>query len=411
MLLSRVLLTAALTLGTGAVLTASGPASAAGPCADPTIAGTDRGETLRGTEGPDVIDGRGGDDRVLGLGGDDVLCGGGGRDVLLGGPGDDSLHGGSDAKVAEDTDYYVYYGDRLDGGRGDDLLDPGADPRHEGSVDAVTYLRSPGPVVVDLATGTATGYGSDRITGPLDSVHGSRYDDVLLGSAGPEVLDGEAGSDQVEGRGGDDWVDGGGTPEDPEHTVNTVLGGAGDDVVNANDGDDLLRGGPGNDLLQAGAGRDRVFGGGGNDGANDEIEPGGEPGDQVVDGGPGRDDYPFLAFYDDHHRFQWHADGTIDLAAGTTVVRFPDFTVTLPTPGFEDASSPRGGRWTLRGTDGPNELMAGFFHTPVRLFGLGGDDSLWGSDEDDLLDGGPGSDKGIGWGGDDRLVSIEKGRD
>jgi Ca2+-binding RTX toxin-like protein len=385
MVISRALLAATLILGAAGV-TASGPAAAAGACAEPTIAGSDRSETLRGTDGPDVIDGRGGDDRILGLAGDDVLCGGIGQDVLLGGPGDDALHGGADAKVVEDTDYYVYYGDHLDGGRGDDRLDPGADPRHEGSVDAVTYLRSPGPVVVDLAAGTATGYGSDLITGPLDSVHGSRYDDVLLGSAGPEVLDGEGGSDHVDGRGGDDWVDGGGTPEEPEHTANTILGGAGDDVVNANDGDDLLRGGPGNDLVQAGGG-------------------------QLVDGGPGRDDYPELAFYDDHHRFQWHADGTIDLAAGTTAVRFPDFTVELPTPGFENASSPRGGRWTVRGTDGANELSAGFFHTPVRLFGLGGDYVLYGSDEDDLLDGGPGTDKGIGWGGEDRLVSIERGRD
>jgi Ca2+-binding RTX toxin-like protein len=269
MLLSRVLLTIAMTLGTGAALTASGPASAAGPCAAPTIAGTDRGETLRGTEGPDVID----------------------------------------------------------------------------------------------------------------------------------------------GRGGDDWVAGGGSPEEPELTPNTVLGGAGGDIVDGSNGDDVLRGGGGNDLLQAGAGRDRVFGGAGDDSANDEIEPGGEPGDQVVDGGPGLDEYPGLAFYDDHHRFQWHARGTIDLAAGTTVVRFPDFSVELPTTGFENASSPRGGRWTIRGTEGDNQLSAGFFHTPVRLYGLGGDDVLYGSDEDDLLDGGPGTDRGVGWGGADRLISIEKGHD
>src|SRR6478752_4978534 len=106
---SRATLLALVVVGTSALVAA--PAPGAGPCDSPTIRGPD---------------------------GDDVLCGGAGQDRLVGGTGADELYGGTDAKVAEDTDYYLYYGDTLSGGPGADTLDGGLDPRHEGSVDRVT---------------------------------------------------------------------------------------------------------------------------------------------------------------------------------------------------------------------------------------------------------------------------------
>ena len=93
---------------------------------------------------------------------------------------------------------------------------------------------------------------------------------------------------------------------------------------------------------------------------------------------------------------------------GTTRVRFADVTVTMQTAGIEDVSTSPGDLWTVRGTRGPNVLMAGFDHSPVRLYGLAGDDRLLGSFEDDVLDGGAGHDQGDGWTGHDRIRSIEQ---
>ena len=130
-----------------------------------------------------MIAGVGGDDVLIGLGGDDVLCGGRGQDILRGGPGEDRLYGGADAKVAEDTDYYVYYGDTLDGGPDDDTLVPGGDPRHDGSVDAVTVADATDGVTVDLAAGTIASKNdeepeTDTIDGPIATFTGTAYADT-----------------------------------------------------------------------------------------------------------------------------------------------------------------------------------------------------------------------------------------
>ncbi|MBB6626907.1 hypothetical protein H5V45_06190 [Nocardioides sp. KIGAM211] len=381
--------------------------AAPNPCAGATIVGTDQDDVLRGTDGPDVIDGLAGDDTLFGLGGDDVLCGGYGQDELQGGDGADVLHGGRDAKVQEDSDYYVYYGDSLEGGPGDDTLDPGLDSRHEGSVDAVTFEHSLGPVTVDLALGSATGDGTDTFTGPFTRVTGTPYDDVLLGSDGRETLAGGRGSDRLEGRGGDDDLAGrdlsfhrGWNHVDRD----VVLGGAGNDYVAGGNGDDLLRGGRGNDSLNGDRGVDRSYGGPGKDNFVDLLE---SADGQVMAGGPGVDNLYDLHLYDADGRYQRHSVGRIDLAAGTFRARFGGTTTRVSVPGNEGAGTPRGDLWTVYGTDGPNQLISGY-DDPVRLFGLGGRDSLFGSIRDDVIDGGPGYDSGTGYTGHDRIISMEK---
>ncbi|WP_243059296.1 calcium-binding protein [Nocardioides sp. SR21] len=401
---SRAILLALVVVGASALVAA--PAPAAGPCATPTILGTDGDDTLRGTDGPDVIAGYAGDDVLRGLEDDDVLCGGAGQDRLVGGSGADELYGGTDAKVAEDTDYYVYYGDILDGGPGSDILEGGLDTRHEGSVDRVTFEGLPTAVEADLALGTAVSGGdTDTIVGPLNGAAGTDHDDVLLGSGADEILIGGAGSDHLDGRGGDDWVDGGdGAEQRSDRMPNTVLGGAGNDILDGDRGDDLLRGGPGGDLVQADTGVDRSYGGTGNDTVNDEAGP--DPG-QVIDGGPGRDYLGGIALLDGGGTFRPRVAGRIDLAAGTLRARLDEVRWSVALRNMEDVSSQRGA-WTLYGTDGPDYLSAGFLREPVRIFGRGGNDQLYGSDGDDLLNGGPGRDRGSGWAGHDRIVSVER---
>jgi hypothetical protein len=379
-------------------------------CPGATIVGTGRDEVLRGTDGDDVIDGRGGDDRIRGLGGDDVLCGGEGQDRLRGGAGDDTLRGGSDAKVAEDTDYYVYHGDVLDGGPGDDVLDPGTDRRHDDLVDTASWESSAQGVVVDLAAGTATGDGTDQLTGAFRTAAGSAYDDVLLGSVRDDALRGNGGSDRLEGRDGTDDLTAGNLLGGSRETVpNVLLGGAGGDVLDGAEGADELRGGRGDDLLQANGGADRSYGGRGSDTFNDSVVP---TDGQVLDGGPGaHDDFAAVWFGDAAGEDPGRVTGRLDLAAGTAVAQVQGATVRVTATGFEDGAAPgvRGDRWTIIGSDGPNVLYAGW-KSPVRIHAGAGDDELYGSDLDDLLDGGPGRDLGIGWAGHDRYVSIERRR-
>ncbi|MFC4785439.1 calcium-binding protein [Nocardioides sp. MAHUQ-72] len=399
-----------LVIGTTTLVGEASAGAAPSGCPGATIVGTAGDDTLRGTEGDDVIDGRGGDDRVLGLGGDDVLCGGEGQDRLRGGPGSDTLHGGSDAKVAEDTDYYVYYGDVLDGGGGDDVLDPGTDSRHDDLVDTASWASSAQGVVVDLEAGTGSGDGTDQLAGAFRAAEGSAHDDVLLGSERDDALRGNGGSDRLEGRGGTDDLSAGTLIGGSRETVpNVLLGGSGGDLLDGAEGADELRGGRGKDLLQANGGADRSYGGRGDDVFNDAVVP---VDGQVLDGGPGaHDDFAAVWFSDADGQDPGRVTGRLDLAAGTAVAQVQDAAVRVAATGFENASAPGGrrDRWTIIGTDGPNVLYAAW-KSPVRIHAGPGADELYGSDGDDLLDGGSGRDLGVGWAGHDRYVSIERRR-
>jgi Ca2+-binding RTX toxin-like protein len=335
-----------------------------------------------------------------------VLCGSEGTDRLRGGAGADRLYGGIDAKVAEDTEYYVYDGDLLEGGPGDDVLDPGTDARHDGSVDTISYLHAAEAVTVDLGAGTATGEGTDTVLGPVGTLVGSAYDDVLTGSDRSETIVGGAGRDRLVGLGGNDRLAGGAWAAGREDRVgNVLLGGPGRDELHGSSGDDVVRGGTGNDLVQGGAGRDRAWGGAGDDSFGDLVEP--DEG-QLIRGGPGHDSLAGLGFSDGRGKEPRHARGRIDLREGTTRAWFTGLSVTVQTAGIEDVVTPLGDLWTVWGTRGPNELVAGFDHSPVRLYAGAGDDRLFGSFEDDVLDGGPGHDTGTGWTGHDRIRSVER---
>jgi hypothetical protein len=68
-------------------------ANGSGPCARPTIKGTNGNDRITGTSGNDVISVGKGDDYVDGGGGKDIICGGAGNDTLIGGSGEDRQEG------------------------------------------------------------------------------------------------------------------------------------------------------------------------------------------------------------------------------------------------------------------------------------------------------------------------------
>ena len=131
---------------------------------DATITGS--GQAITGTSGDDVIIGTNGAEAINGLGGNDKICAAGGNDTITGGPGNDVIDGGS-------------------------------------GTDRTSYAAAPGPVVVNLATGSATGDGTDTLKA-LEGAIGTAAGDTFTGNAAANTFDGGAGSDTFNTAGGSD---------------------------------------------------------------------------------------------------------------------------------------------------------------------------------------------------------------
>ena len=139
-------------------------------------------EKLAGSAYADRLDGDDRDNAIAGWDGSDRLLGGGGVDSLWGGDDNDTLVGGRD-------------GDYLNGGRGSDTA---------------SYEDSAAGVSVSLVTehgfgGTAEG---DTLT-DVENLHGSGYNDLLVGDDGINSLVGGSGNDTLKGGGGFDHLLGG----------------------------------------------------------------------------------------------------------------------------------------------------------------------------------------------------------
>jgi Ca2+-binding RTX toxin-like protein len=251
------------------------------PCVDigpkpvaATIVGTAGNDVITGTSKRDVIAGLGGDDSVDGAGGNDLICGGDGNDSLSGGPGEDVLSGDA----------------------GNDVLDGGPQPR--GGVDFAGYDESPTAVKASLSTGSASGRGTDRLTG-LEGISGSRFadslagdgrDNVLIGQRGNDVLVGLGSADLLSGSEGDDILDGErgtdlalyehsprsvtvdlakrtarGWGRDRLFSIENVVGSQRPDRLYGGAGRNYLWGLGGADLIDGRGGRDHGFGGAGRD--------------------------------------------------------------------------------------------------------------------------------------------------
>lgn len=392
----------ALTLVVPIAVLASGPAQAAGPqCRGhaATVVGTPGDDTLRGTPGPDVIVGFAGNDVLAGLGGDDLICGGPGADELSGGAGDDALYGGRDEHVQRGR-RTIITGDVVDGGPGDDVLDPRVDRSHGRRLitrlDTVSYADSPGPVTVDLRSGTATGDGEDRVRrGRYLQVDGSRYDDVLLGSRLADSLDGGRGDDRLVGRGGRDALT-------EYHGDDTIAGGAGADLVISTDGTDALTGGPGFDWIMAGSSRPTTIDAGPSFDYVERQVRKGDPGS--IDGGPDGAQLELdPELWWDGPRLRADVDATAQTAVFTSGSR----TRTVPFRNVTGFTLWGDADWTFRGSEGDDFFQV--IDGPVDAQALGGDDTLIGGDRNDVLDGGDGTDEAWGGEGTNTCLNDESG--
>ncbi|SER04649.1 calcium-binding protein, partial [Thalassovita taeanensis] len=182
-------------------------------------------EYVHGSYYGDRIGGTNSDNRLFGFDGADTINGNGGNDYIQGGQGDDSLTGDAGA-------------DTLEGAIGNDTM-VGGD-----GLDLVRYLDDVGPVVVNLADGTARdGTGGMDVLSGIEDVHGSLHSDNVTGDDAANRLFGFTGADTLIGLGGDDALLGDGGNDQ-------LFGGDGRDVLLPGEGDDTIDGGAGQDLVQ-----------------------------------------------------------------------------------------------------------------------------------------------------------------
>jgi Ca2+-binding RTX toxin-like protein len=241
-----------------------------------TILGSRADDRIIGTRKTDVIVARGGDDVVSKLARQDRLCTGAGDDTVRStytgfpsiwpidlGPGDDQL------RVVEATEVFGGPGqDRIVVAQGPGDFDggPGADhvrslmtghPKYPENGPCLRFGSANGPVHVDLGKGWSRGEGRDQIIN-FRCLTGSRYGDVLVGSADRDGIVGGSGDDLVRAGAGNDLVDGG------DHADRLYLG-PGSDYGLGNVGWDRLYGEAGNDELEGWSNGDYLDGGAGND--------------------------------------------------------------------------------------------------------------------------------------------------
>jgi Ca2+-binding RTX toxin-like protein len=370
-----------------------------------TLVGTSGDDLLTGTAGNDVIVGRGGVDTIDGKSGQDVICGGRGRDLIDGGPDDDRVYGGSAR-------------DRLSGGPGDDhltggmgagnLFDPGPGDDTMNARDAyfeVDYAASPGPVSVDLAAGTASGWGTDtfhilpdlgaEVTGSVfgDTLLGTSFRDWLVGNRGYDMVDPADGLDTIDGRGGEDAI---------FSSAGNLSGGEGNDTIGLSysapaPAQSSVDGGPGNDVIRAPEAVGRLDAGEGDDQVTLDVSSGVGAAGPDLAGGGGHD---LLWLFPD---FQTPGSPlSLDLASGAfdlggtsgMAAAFEDFYIVGEVSSID-----------ITGTDGPNRIsLIGVRTTgPAVVHALGGDDSVSGDVEHATFDGGTGDDELHGSNGDDTI--------
>jgi Ca2+-binding RTX toxin-like protein len=400
------------------------------------LSGNDGANTLSGLAGWDWLDGGAGNDTLLGGDDDDGLQGGAGNDLLNGGNGWDWAHyrlapgavtvnlligsasgDGSDTLAGVEAVMGSAYGDTLigdgagnafNGRAGHDLIDGGD------GYDWVQFEDAPVGVNVDLASGHASGWGSDTLVG-IEAVLGSAFNDTLTGTAARESFHGRDGDDLIHGGGGFDWlhhwseagpvnvnlasgsVSGAGAGNDTISGIEAADGTAADDTLVGDDNDNELMGLAGNDRLDGAGGNDSLRGGAGND---------------QLQGGPGFD----LAEYGDAPTAvnvnlpAGSASGGAgsDTLQGIEGASGSAFNDTLVGDAAANALDGQGGNDQLTGNDG-NDSLTGQAGSDLLDGGAGGDqlrgdadnDTLLGGDGNDYLTGGLGNDSLVGGSGTD----------
>jgi Ca2+-binding RTX toxin-like protein len=358
--------------------------------ADVALSGVDEW-TMDGGLGNDVLDGHGapavtlygreGSDRLTGGSGRDQLTGdegvstaADGNDVLNGGAGDDDLSagGGNDRLLGGADDDYLR-GDKgrdaMSGGSGDDNLyaesgADGADVLSGGSGgDTANYTARVVAVhlTLDGKANDGTKREKDLLRGDLESLRGGAKDDVIVGNGADNYLQGNDGNDTLRGLGGDDGF-GQGNGDD------SIFGGDGDDDCYSSAGVDRFYGEAGDDYVNAGStndGRDLYSGGSG----VDTITYSQRTGAVTIDVGVDNHDGESL----ENDWVKADFESIYGGAGGDTISGGPTGEYIVGNAGNDDLAGGRGAD-TVDGGTGNDSVSGGE-----------GYDSVYGGDNDDLV--------------------------
>ncbi len=186
------------------------------------------------------------------------------------------------------------------------------------------------------------------------TIVGTAGNDVINGTPGPDVIDAGDGADTIDGLAGNDIVCGGDGRD-------TIDGGEGDDglygfsdlenadagdTINGGAGDDFIDGGPGDDALAGGAGDDHLAGG---EADSDDVLDGG-PGDDLLIGEGGVDTLSYAT-----SSAGVSASLTTNSATGDGTDELFDFENVVGSP-FDDTLVGDSGANTIQGLDGDDVL-------------------------------------------------------
>ena len=286
----------------------------------------------------------------------------------------------------------------LDGGAGDDLLvgTMGDDIVLGGEGrDTVSFEQAYTGVSIDLgiAGAQATGAGRDTVTG-VENVIGSRQADTIVGDAGDNVIDGLVGADTLVGGAGTDTLSFArqsraiGYDLNAQGTAQTVRLGetvlaTGFENLTGSTFADTLSGDAAANVIDGGAGDDVLAGDGlGRIGGLDTLI-----------GGAGTDTASFGTYRTGIIGSLTGGAGTV-LADGAMIANLRD---------IENLRGGSGDDW-LTGDAGVNVLSGG--DGGDRLAGLDGNDVLDGGAGDDILNGGEGIDTAVYTGATNTTVDL-----
>ncbi len=217
-----------------------------------------------------------------------------------------------------------------------------------------------------------------------DTLSGSTGNDTIVGSRGNDLIDGEDGNDSLDGGGGMDTILGGDGND-------TIVGGSGDDTVDGGQGDNTLGGGNGSDVLIL-----EPFA----NGSNTSIDTGGADAVEIR-GTAGADTFVISQVGGLLRVSTPNASITVSNSVHTVTILGMDGDDTV-TMGNINGTRPLALQVRLgEGADTFDGQSSLSNRLPIQVLGEGGDDTITGTLNGDILDGGDGDD----------LISGDRGED
>ena len=231
------------------------------------------------------------------------------------------------------------------------------------------------------------GDGNDTIYGGsgADTINGEAGNDILYGYAGNDKLVGGKGTDKLYGGAGNDKLYG-------QYDVNYLYGEAGNDTIYGGTGNDKIVGGTGNDILSGGKGINKFC-----------FEKG--DGSDIVNSSSGGNDtlqfasVNFGKLYFDKRDYDLVIYGYGNDTDNLTVVDYYKGNSSVKTIQTKDKKLSVGKAIKQSAQIHQNEI------TGKHIIGTNGDDTLKGTNKNDVIHGKLGADKIYGYAGDDVLES------